>query len=130
MEIGTEIIIDGEITYSQDFTTKRHDLSGITFTVVRISMGGAYVLEAPGYGKEGDYGNGQIYVYGDYKKSLRVVDTQMAEVKVGDYYAYKIVKYPDSKPLWFDRAGVVTDRGYIKLLEELTNSGRSNPLPD
>jgi hypothetical protein len=51
---------------------------------------------------------------------------KIAEVKLGDYYAYKTWLYGSgNKAVWFDRVGVITDSGYEMLLEELAKEQHS-----
>lgn len=47
---------------------------------------------------------------------------KLAEVAVGDYYAYKSLVGSLDRAMWFDENGIVVDAGLEKLLDALTAS--------
>ena len=69
--ISKRVKIKGVVEYGQDMQFWQGEFpDNIVFTVLEILDNGMIRLEAPGYGKKGEYGNGHIYLFGEYRKNL------------------------------------------------------------
>ena len=74
------------IKFWQDFTFKKPVPATVAFTAKRV-RNDAFVLTGKGYGEQGSYGNGSIYVYRkDLPKNLdqRLMRITRQEAKDGD----------------------------------------------
>jgi hypothetical protein len=68
---GIKVRFDGEISYGQDMSFWSNDFGDMVFTFVeKLSQNGLMVFEAPGFGEEGDYGNGKIYVSSKFRNKI------------------------------------------------------------
>lgn len=63
IEIGQTIIFsENDYTFYQDFASWENIPTGVKFKIVKIDNNDIW-LEAPGYGKKDNYGNGKICVH-------------------------------------------------------------------
>jgi hypothetical protein len=80
-KVGDKIKISGEIAYSQDFSAKRGKFEDVIFTIMPFPISDRYKLEAPGFGLQGNYGNGDIYVSTEYQNQFIEVDFEEIDSK-------------------------------------------------
>ncbi len=70
LRVGMKVKIVGQVNYGQDMQFWRGDFPGIIFMVTDIWKE-RIVMQAPGYGERGNYGNGKIYLSAKCRSNLR-----------------------------------------------------------